>query len=136
MPDLATHNCLTYSYFGKSLWEFDAAGERFAVPVSGNLSANESHVLLAACIEGAGITMQPVYATRRLLAEGRLVALLPEAVPQPLGVYGLYGSRRQMPAALRLLLDLLAERFSDPDYWPVRSPGPRPDTARARNRTA
>ncbi|MBB3178931.1 LysR family transcriptional regulator [Variovorax sp. Sphag1AA] len=136
VQDLATHNCLTYSYFGKSLWEFDVAGERLAVPVSGTLSANESNVLLAAAVEGAGITMQPVYSARKLVAEGRLVALLPEAVPQPLGVYGLYGSRRQMPVALRLLLDLLAERFADPDYWPVRPPGPRPDTARARNRTA
>ncbi|MEJ8811295.1 LysR family transcriptional regulator [Variovorax ureilyticus] len=136
VPDLATHNCLTYSYFGKSLWEFEVTGERLAVPVSGNLSANESHVLLSAAVEGAGIAMQPIYAARKLIAQGRLVALLPEAVPQPLGVYGVYGSRRQMPAALRLLLDLLAERFADPDYWPVRPPDPRPDTARARNRTA
>jgi DNA-binding transcriptional LysR family regulator len=136
VQDLATHNCLTYSYFGKSLWEFDLAGERLAVPVSGNLSANESNVLLAAAVEGAGIAMQPVYAARRLIAEGRLVALLPDAVPQPLGVYGLYGSRRQMPVALRLLLDLLAERFADPGYWPVRPQAPRPDTARARTRTA
>ena len=33
--DLATHNCLTYSYFGKSLWQFDQEGELVAVPVSG-----------------------------------------------------------------------------------------------------
>lgn len=136
VQDLATHNCLTYSYFGKSLWEFDVAGGRLAVPVSGNLSANESNVLLAAAVEGAGITMQPVYTARGPIAQGRLVTLLPEALPQGLGVYGLYGSRRQMPAALRALLDLLVERFADPGYWPVSPPAPRPDTARARNRTA
>jgi DNA-binding transcriptional LysR family regulator len=29
VADLARHNCLTYSYFGKSLWQFtDAHGER------------------------------------------------------------------------------------------------------------
>lgn len=136
VEDLATHNCLTYSYFGKSLWEFDVAGARIAVPVSGNLSANESQVLLAAAMEGAGITMQPVYAARGPIAQGRLVALLPEAVPQALGVYGLYGSRRQMPASLRALLDLLVERFSDPGYWPFSPVAPRRDTTRARNRTA
>ncbi len=33
--DLAAHNCLTYTYFGKSLWQFtDAAGEQLSVPVS------------------------------------------------------------------------------------------------------
>jgi DNA-binding transcriptional LysR family regulator len=136
VQDLATHNCLTYSYFGKSLWEFDQAGERIAVPVSGSLSANESQVLLAAAIEGAGITMQPVYAARGPIAQARLVELLPEAVPQQLGVYGLYGSRRQMPASLRVFLDLLVERFADPACWPLTPRDPRRDTARARSRTA
>ena len=80
--------------------------------------------------------MQPVYAVSRAIAEVRLMALLPEAAPQALGVYGLYASRRQVPAALRALLDLLVERFADPACWPVRPADPRPDTARARNRTA
>lgn len=136
LEDLATHNCLTYSYFGKSLWEFDLGGERLAVPVGGNLSANESQVLLSAAMEGAGITMQPVYAARGAIAQGRLVALLPEAVPQALGVYGLYGSRRQMPASLRALLDLLVERFADAACWPLSPTAPRRDTTPARNRTA
>ncbi|MDM0048303.1 LysR family transcriptional regulator [Variovorax sp. J22R115] len=141
--DLATHNCLTYSYFGKSLWQFDQDGERIAVPVSGNLSANESQVLLAAAMEGAGIAMQPVYSARGPIAEGRLVALLSKVVPLGLGVYGLYASRRQMPASLRALLDFLVERFADARHWPAGAaeakrlkPAARPpDTVRARNRT-
>ena len=95
VQDLAPHNCLTYSYFGKSLWQFERGGERVAVPVSGNLSANESQVLLAAAIEGAGIAMQPAYSARGPIAQGRLVALLPDFVPQGLGVYGVYASRRR-----------------------------------------
>lgn len=116
--ELADHNCLTYSYFGKSLWEFEQAGEHMAIPVNGNLSANESQVLLAAAVEGAGIAMQPVYSASAPIAAGRLVALLPEAVPQGLGVYGLYGSRRQMPASLRVMLDFLVDRFADAAHWP------------------
>ncbi|MDM0105927.1 LysR family transcriptional regulator [Variovorax sp. J22R24] len=142
--DLATHNCLTYSYFGKSLWQFDREGERIAVPVSGTLSANESQVLLAAAIEGAGIAMQPAYSAGAPIADGRLVALLPGVVPLGLGVYGLYGSRRQMPASLRVLLDFLVERFADARHWPdgvaaakgLKSPARPRDRARARNRTA
>ncbi|MGJ7506975.1 LysR family transcriptional regulator [Variovorax sp. GT1P44] len=141
--DLATHNCLTYSYFGKSLWQFEQQGENIAVPVSGNLSANESQVLLAAAIEGAGIAMQPVYSAAGPIAQGKLVALLPGAVAQGLGVYGLYGSRRQMPASLRVLLDFLAERFADGRYWPPgvaegkrsRPAARQRGTAPARNRT-
>lgn len=140
--DLATHNCLTYSYFGKSLWHFEYEGEGVAVPVSGNLCANESQVLLAAAIEGAGIAMQPVYSASGPIAQGKLVALLPGVVPQGLGVYGLYGSRRQMPASLRALLDFLVDRLADGRYWPQgaaegkrsRPAGQRRDTAPARNR--
>jgi len=139
--ELALHNCLTYSYFGKSLWQFEhksrraapkantvAEGEgtpashQVAVPVGGNLSANESSVLLTAALEGAGIAMQPEYSTASLVASGRLVALLPEWRPLAMGVYGVYGSRRQMPAALRAMLDFLVARFADEHYWPPAGP--------------
>jgi len=115
--DLALHNCLTYSYFGKSLWEFDHAGERIAVPVGGNLSANETQVLLAATLEGVGIAHQPLYAVAPLIAQGRLVALLPGYTPQTLGVHGIYSSRRQMSSALRTLIDFLAAWFADTARW-------------------
>lgn len=116
VQDLAQHNCLTYAYFGRSLWQFELQverqTERIAVPVSGNLSSNESQALLAAALEGAGITLQPEPSAAPYIAAGRLVALLPEAQVQPMGIYGVYVSRRQMPSALRAMLDLLAERFS------------------------
>lgn len=113
VEDLALHNCLTYSYFGKSLWEFTDAkrGETVAVPVAGNLSANESMALLAAAREGAGIVMQPVFAAAPLIAAGQLVRLLPEHEPRTLGIHGVYGSRRRMPAALRAMLDFLVDWF-------------------------
>jgi len=114
VQDLAVHNCLTYSYFGKSLWKFTEAktGAPSDVPVGGNLSANESMVLLAAAREGAGIALQPVFAAAPLIASGQLVRLLPDHVPQALGIHGVYSSRRQMPAALRAMLDFLVDWFS------------------------
>ena len=113
VQDLAVHNCLTYSYFGKSLWKFTEAktGTPSDVPVGGNLSANESMVLLAAAREGAGIALQPVFAAAPLIASGQLVRLLPDHVPQALGIHGVYSSRRQMPAALRAMLDFLVDWF-------------------------
>lgn len=121
--DLAAHNCLTYSYFGNSLWEFDdPQGERIAVPVSGNLSANESQVVLAAAIEGAGIAMQPLYAAAGPIAQGLLAPLLDGFMPRGLGVYGLYSSRSRMPVSLRVLLDFLVERFGDASHWPAPAP--------------
>ncbi len=115
--ELSQHNCLTYSHFGKSLWEFTHANEPLAVPVGGNLSANEPLVLLAAALDGAGVTMQPLYAVKRLIAEGKLVRLLPDYEPRFMGVHGIFASRRQMNPALRTMIDFLADWFKDARHW-------------------
>lgn len=115
--DLAQHNCLSYAYFGRSIWEFSRAGEPHAVAVSGNLSANESMVLLEAVLADIGISLQPRYSVGAHLRSGALVQLLPDYEPQQLGIHALYGTRRQMPPALRALLDFLIERLADRPDW-------------------
>jgi DNA-binding transcriptional LysR family regulator len=120
--DLARHNCLTYSYFGKSTWQFTLEGDASAealveVPVGGNLSANESMALLAAAGKGAGIAMQPRFAAQSLIDAGELVEILPGWQPQTLGIHAIYTSREHMPPVLRAMLDYLAAWFaSDPDW--------------------
>lgn len=111
LQDLGRHNCLTYSYWGKSLWQFERQGQPESVAVGGNLSANESVVLLEAALAGCGISLQPRFSVEAPLAQGRLKALLPDCRPQVLGIHGVYASRRHMPLALRALLDWLAAAF-------------------------
>ncbi|MGH8445801.1 MAG: LysR family transcriptional regulator [Solimonas sp.] len=111
--DLALHNCLNYSYFGKSLWEFERGDGPLLVPVAGNISSNDPEVLLEAALHGAGVVMQPTFVVAGLLREGRLVALLPGEKPKLMHLYAVYSSRRQMSPALRALLDFLAERYAD-----------------------
>ncbi|WP_395682741.1 LysR family transcriptional regulator [Dokdonella sp.] len=110
--DLSQHNCLTYAYFGKSLWHFERAGKAISVPVGGNLSANDSMVLLRAAVEGAGIVMQPVFSAEPLIKNKKLVALLPQYKPQTLAIHGLYISRQHQPAILRTMLDFLVKWFA------------------------
>jgi DNA-binding transcriptional LysR family regulator len=117
--DLASHNCLTYTYFGKSLWQFTRRGDGgrpgqpVSVPVSGNLSANDDLILLKAAEEGAGIALQPLYSVAPLLDDGRMVALLPDYAPQQMGIYGVYTSRQHMSPALRAMLDFLVDWFGN-----------------------
>ena len=101
MQDLALHNCLGYSYFGRSLWEFtDASGQHASVPVGGNLSANESQVLHTAMLDGLGIGLQPVYAVAGALARGELQVVLADWRPASLGIHGIYATRRQSGSAV------------------------------------
>jgi DNA-binding transcriptional LysR family regulator len=109
--DLAQHNCLTYSYFGKSIWAFEYKGEPLGIPVSGNLSANESVVLLQAAVEGVGITMPPLFLAAPLIAAGALTVLLPHYRAQGMGIHAVYTSRQHQSATLRTMIDFLAEWF-------------------------
>lgn len=115
--DLAGHTCLTYSYFGKSHWRLMRGGEEISVPVGGHFSANEVGVLQSAAEAGAGIAMLPTYLAAAALARGHLQAVLPDWQPEELGLYGLYVSRRHMPATLRTLLDFLVARFGPEPSW-------------------
>ncbi|MGY3930417.1 LysR family transcriptional regulator [Aeromonas encheleia] len=117
VQDLALHNCLTYTYFGKSLWEFQGPAGPESVPVSGNLSANISNLLLAATLDGAGISLQPSYSVQAQLASGALVPLLTQWQPKRLGVYAVYGTRKQMSPLLRSFLDFLIARMADDPLW-------------------
>ncbi|MFQ2579558.1 substrate binding domain-containing protein, partial [Aeromonas caviae] len=122
VQDLALHNCLTYTYFGKSLWEFLGPDGPESVPVSGNLSANISNLLLAATLDGAGISLQPAYSVHPHLASGALVPLLTPWQPKRLGVYAVYGTRKQMSPLLRSFLDFLVERMADDPLWQEAPP--------------
>ena len=117
VQDLALHNCLTYTYFGKSLWEFQGPHGPESVPVSGNLSANISNLLLSATLDGAGISLQPRYSVQSHLESGALVPLLSQWQPKRLGVYAVYGTRKQMSPLLRSFLDFLVARMADDPLW-------------------
>lgn len=122
--DLTQHNCLTYSYFGDVMWRFTQVssasnkmqgselGQALNIPVKGNLSANDSMVVLNATLAGEGIAMQPLWAAKPYLDSGQLVPLLTEFKPQSLGVYGVYQSRKHMQPALRVMMDMLVAYFA------------------------
>jgi len=119
--ELAARNCLTHSYFGKSVWRFDGPdGTPEAVAVSGNVSANDALSLMAAACAGAGLVMLPAVLAQPALAAGELVAVLPGWTPQVAGVFAVYASRRHMPLALRALLDFLVLRFAGDPAWGAR----------------
>ncbi|AOJ06964.1 LysR family transcriptional regulator [Burkholderia mayonis] len=115
--DLARHNCLTYAYFGQSLWHLTRDGEPATVPVQGNLSANDALVLLRAAIAGGGVALLPTFAAAEPIRAGALVRVLADWTAPDLGIYAVYASRKQMPLAMRTMIDFLAERFGDTPAW-------------------
>ncbi|WP_369310096.1 LysR family transcriptional regulator [Providencia rettgeri] len=115
--DLALLDCLTYNFFGRSIWTFEKQGEQHTVLVDGRLSANESIFIAEATLKGAGISMQPYYSVAKYLDSGELIQLLPDYTPMPLGIYAVYTSRQKMPTSLRVVIDYLANWFSTSPHW-------------------
>ncbi|MHC6224249.1 LysR family transcriptional regulator [Pseudomonas sp. X10] len=129
VEDLSQHNCLTHAYFGHSLWHFEVEGQCVAVPVQGNVSANEAMTLQRAVLAGIGIAMLPTYQAAAALRSGELVCLLPDARPRELNLNAVYTSRKHMPATLRSMLDFLAERFTDEPAWDHGLPWKQPPSS-------
>lgn len=115
--ELSRHNCLTYSNFGKGEWRFARGKEQVNVPVSGNLSANEATFLMSATLAGTGVALQPTYLAGPLIQSGQLLKLLPAWHPPELTIWGVYVSRKHLPASLRTMLDFLVERFRGKPSW-------------------
>lgn len=113
---LTLHNCLTHSHYG-SVWLLERDKVPVNIAVKGNISANDATSLVQAALAGAGVTMLPTYLAAPFIQSGRLIALLPEYHPQEFGIFGVYASRKHMPATLRTMLDFLAERFTDEPAW-------------------
>ena len=119
VEDLSEHNCLTHSYFGKSLWHFEQDGEPQSVTVQGNISANETSTLLRATLAGAGVAMLPSYQAGVHIVSGDLIRLLSQAEPRQMNIYAVYASRKHMPTTLRCMLDFLVLRFPQEPVWDV-----------------
>lgn len=108
--DLARHNCLHYSRFSGQSWAFrDPQKGTVAIAVHGNFSAGISSLLCDMAMADVGLALVPEIEARAGLESGRLVNVLPQLEPQPLGIYGLYQSRDHQHAALGLFLDAVKQ---------------------------
>ncbi|MEH5013542.1 LysR family transcriptional regulator [Phytobacter diazotrophicus] len=113
LDDLAQHNCLHYSRFSGQSWTFrDPEKGTVAVAVNGNFSAGISSLLCDMAMADVGLALVPEIEARVGLQSGRLVSVLPQLEPQPLGIYGLYQSRDHQHAALGLFLDAIKQHLA------------------------
>ncbi|MES2941602.1 MAG: LysR family transcriptional regulator [Pseudomonadota bacterium] len=110
--DLATHRCLSYANFGKSVWKLSRGDEKTQVSVASHLSANEATALLCAALAGGGIALQPTYLANPHITDGSLTVVLPDWKLPDMTIYALYPSRKHLPPAVRAFLDFLVGRFA------------------------
>ena len=111
--DLAAHDCLLLRFPGSQQfrWTLDFRGEAVTIPIAGPLDADDGDVLTQWALDGLGIVLKPLFEVAPLIAEGRLVEVLPEAPPLPVTLGILYPSRRMLPPRTKSFIDLSVEEM-------------------------
>ncbi|MNS81100.1 HTH-type transcriptional regulator DmlR [compost metagenome] len=109
--DLRTHRCITHSTAFAPEYNLRLEGQLTTIEAQGILTANETSIMRAAALAGAGIAMLPTFYVGDDLARGALQPVLPKYALDPLDIQAVYLSRRHQPKPLRLLIEFLADRF-------------------------
>ena len=108
--DLARHSCVQYRLAADGAvfeWAFERDGKSRRVSVDGRIIVNDPDLAMRAAVDGLGI----VYAVEALadpfLRSGQLVRVLEDWSPSFEGLFLYYSGHRQVPLALRALIDML-----------------------------
>jgi DNA-binding transcriptional LysR family regulator len=108
--DLHRHACLNYRWSGSGAvyrWSFAKDGQVKEMAVEGPLTLNDTHLMVAAALEGVGLVCLLEGRLQEHLDSGRLVRVLEDwCAPFP-GFFLYYPGRRQMPPPLRALITYL-----------------------------
>ncbi|NKJ49827.1 LysR family transcriptional regulator [Burkholderia sp. SG-MS1] len=81
------------------------------------IAANNTQMLMAAALAGAGIAYGPTFVFGEHMRRGELVPLLPRYRTTELVIQAVYPSARRIPLKVRGFVDYLIEAFGDEPYW-------------------
>ncbi|RRV10291.1 LysR family transcriptional regulator [Pseudomonas sp. v388] len=112
---LNEHQCIRQRFpSGKRFrWEFTRDGKHIALDVPGQITLDNSGLMVEAAVAGLGIAYVPEPYAATAIADGRLVALLPDWCPTEPGLALYYSGHRHVPAPLRAFIDLIKDRLTD-----------------------
>jgi len=104
---------------------FDSQQRPHVIDGPSRLAANNTQMLLAAALAGAGIVYGPTFVFGEQIARGKLVELLPQYQASELTIQAVYPSARHLPLKVRHFLDYLAGAFGDEPPWDRFRQSPR-----------
>ncbi|MDP9994005.1 DNA-binding transcriptional LysR family regulator [Variovorax boronicumulans] len=118
MPeDLKRHRCVVHSAAFAPTYNLrcgdarDSGEKTVTVSPHAVLTANDTSILRAGALAGAGIAMLPTFYVTDELARKQLQIVLPAYTLDALDIQAVYLSRRHQPLPLRKLVEFLSERF-------------------------
>ncbi|CAN5349873.1 LysR family transcriptional regulator [soil metagenome] len=116
-PDLARHACLLYTGTSTPDWTFRVGKRTVSVRPTGRLRTDSGETLLAWAKAGLGIVLLPTFIASEAIRDGSLVPLLWDYPMQEHALYVVRPPGAYVPGKVRVLIDLLVERFGGTPYW-------------------
>lgn len=111
-PDeLHRHRCVSNRLGNNRIykWEFERGEEQLTIKVPPLLTVDQAETGVVAILQGFGLMYLPEPLISQHVSEGRLRLVLTDWASFGPGFYIYYSSRHQLPAGLRLLIDLVRE---------------------------
>jgi DNA-binding transcriptional LysR family regulator len=115
--DLARHICVQFRRHSDGIvfeWPFERNGKSQKMSVDGRVMVNSPDLAVRAAVDGLGIAYTLEALAEPFLRSGQLVRVLEDWSPSFEGLFLYYPGHRQVPAALRALIDMIREAPSPP----------------------
>ncbi len=113
LTELLQHRCVNFVYpqtRQEPTWKFEQNGELFDLVVDSYLRFDNSEVILAAVIQGAGVVQLPKFIAANAIARGDLQPILQSYAPQVgLPITVLYPQKRYLSAKVRVFVEFMTE---------------------------
>jgi DNA-binding transcriptional LysR family regulator len=113
--DLAHHCCVQFRRDAEGAmfdWPFERNGKSLTISVEGRVMVNDPDLAVRAAVDGLGIAITIEALAEPYLRSGQLVRVLEDWSPSFEGLFLYYPGRRQVPAALRALIDMIRTTHS------------------------
>jgi DNA-binding transcriptional LysR family regulator len=110
MPDdLVRHSCVQYRRAAGAVyeWPFERDGKSRQISLDGRVMVNDMDLAVRAAVDGLGIAYTIEALADPFLRSGQLVRVLEDWSPFSDGLFLYYPGHRQVPVALRALIDML-----------------------------
>src|SRR5467141_645112 len=124
--DLTRHSCVQYRRAADGdvlVWLFERNRKSRRISVDGRVMVNDPDLAVRAAVDGLGIAYTIEALAEPFLRSGQVVRVLEDWSPFFEGLFLYYPGHRQVPAALRALIDMIrAGRGSAPARRPLQNP--------------
>lgn len=124
--ELDQHDLLAYSLLATGdQWQLDGPHGSVRVKVRPRMWSNNGDSCIAACVQGAGIQLQPTFLIHEELRRGELVEILPDYRAAELGIYAVYPSRQFVLPKVRAAIEFLNIKLGN-TRWTETAASPVP----------